>query len=158
MSDPLPGKDVPITTPQPLFVQQGYYDFFKSLDTLLKNTASGLAGLPALLALKSNITRTINQQFGTTYTFLLTDADSLCMFNNVAAITVTVPPNSSVAFPVGTQIDVTQLNAGKVTFAQGAGVTIVSVAGNKALSAQYAGGTLVQIGADIWLLIGSLIP
>lgn len=39
-------------------------------------------------------------------------------FNNAAAQTITVPPNSSVAFPIGTQIDLAQLGAGKVTFAQ----------------------------------------
>ncbi len=61
---------------------------------------------------------TINSQSGTTYTFALTDAWSMVTFNNAAAQTVTVPPNSSVAFPIGTQIDCSQLGAGKVTFAQ----------------------------------------
>ena len=39
-------------------------------------------------------------------------------FSNAAAQTVTVPPNSSVAFPIGTQIDCAQIGAGKVTFAE----------------------------------------
>lgn len=158
MSDPLPGKDVPLTTPQPLYVQQSYYDFFKSLDTLLKNTASGLAGLPALLALKSDILRTINSQSGTTYTFALVDNGALCEFTNGSPVTVTIPTNASVAFPVGTQIDVVQGGAGKVTFAGAGGVTLKSVASNKSLSAQEAGGTLIQMSANTWRLVGSLIP
>ena len=78
-------------------------------------------------------------------------------FNNAAAQTVTVPPNSSVAFPIGTQIDCSQLGAGKVTFAQWAGVTIQSKGGNKAISAQYVGATLKKIGTDTWLLLGDFI-
>ena len=78
-------------------------------------------------------------------------------FSNAAAQTVTVPPNSSVAFPIGTQIDCAQIGAGKVTFAEWAGVTIQSKAWNKAISAQYVGATLKKIGTDTWLLLGDLI-
>jgi hypothetical protein len=117
-----------------------WYEKFKALQTL-EDT-------------KANVTRTINSQTGTTYTFALTDAGDICLFNNALAITVTVPPNSSVAFPIGTTIEVAQTGAGKVTFAQGGGVTIFSVAGNKALSAQYGGGTFTKINTNEWLLVG----
>lgn len=100
---------------------------------------------------------TINSQTGTTYTFVLADAWSLVTFNNAAAVTVTVPPNSSVAFPIGTQIDCSQIGAGKVTFAPWASVTINSKGWNKAISAQYVGATLKKIGTDTWLLFGDLI-
>lgn len=105
---------------------------------------------------KSQFT-TINSQTGTTYTFVLTDAWAMVTFNNAAAQTITVPPNSSVAFPIGTQIDLAQLGAGKVTFAEWAGVTIQSKGSNKAISAQYVGATLKKIGTDTWLLLGDLI-
>lgn len=107
-------------------------------------------------SVKSQFT-TINSQTGTTYTFALTDAWAMVTFNNAAAQTITVPPNSSVAFPIGTQIDCSQLGAGKVTFAQWAGVTIQSKGSNKAISAQYVGATLKKIGTDTWLLLGDLI-
>jgi hypothetical protein len=116
------------------------------------NAATALANLGG-----SPITRSVNTQTGTTYTLVLTDNGKLVTLSNAAAITATVPPNSSVAFPIGTQIDVVQLGAGKVTLAQGAGVTINSVSSNKSLSAQYAGGTLLKTATDIWLLTGSLI-
>lgn len=102
-------------------------------------------------------TRTINAQTGTTYTFVLGDAGKFCTFSNAAAITVTVPPNSSVAFATGTQIDCAQIGAGKTTFAQGTGVTISSKGSNKACGAQYVGVTLVKTGTDAWLLMGELI-
>lgn len=72
------------------------------------------------------VSSSINAQTGTTYTFVAGDAANTVTLNNAAAITATVPPNSVVAFPIGTQIDVVQLGAGKVTLAQGAGVTINS--------------------------------
>lgn len=116
------------------------------------------SGVPAWT---SNI-RTINAQTGTTYTFVLADGSGaggqpLVTLSNASAITATVPPNSSVAFPVGTQIDVAQLGAGKVTLAQGSGVTINSASGNKAISAQYVAVSLIKTATDTWLLIGSLI-
>lgn len=57
---------------------------------------------------KSDVLRAINEQTGTSYTFVLADNGKYCRFTNSGAVTVTVPPNSSVALPVGTQIDVIQ--------------------------------------------------
>lgn len=105
---------------------------------------------------KSDVTRSINAQTGTTYTFVLGDAGKWCTFSNAAAITVTVPPNSSVAFPVGTQIDCSQPGAGQVTFAQGSGVTINSKSGDKKLTGQYSAATLLKTATDTWLLVGDL--
>lgn len=100
--------------------------------------------------------RPINAQTGTTYTFVLGDANKLVTFNNAGSQTVTVPPNSGVAFAVNTEIDVASLGAGTVTIAAGSGVTIRSVGGDLALSAQYAGATLKKIATNEWLLVGSL--
>ena len=106
--------------------------------------------------IKSQFTR-INSQTETSYTLALWDAWSMVTCNNASAITVTVPPNSSVAFPIGTQIDCAQLGAGKVTFAQWAGVTISSKGWNKSIWAQYVGVSLKKIGTDTWFLFGDLI-
>lgn len=101
-------------------------------------------------------TRTINAQTGTTYTFVIGDAGNTCTFANASPVTVTVPPNSSVAFPTGTQIDVAATGAGQVTLAQGSGVTINSEDSKKKLTKQYSGGTLVKTASDTWLLMGSI--
>jgi DNA-binding IclR family transcriptional regulator len=124
----------------------------------IENAANSLSTtVDGLGSTYSKILRTINPQTGTSYTFATTDSGSLVTFSNASAITVTVPPNSSVALSVGAQIDVAQTGAGKVTLAQGSGVTINSLAGNKSLSAQYAAGTLVKTDTNTWLLTGSLI-
>lgn len=98
----------------------------------------------------------INAQTGTAYTFVLTDAAEMVSFDNASAITVTVPPNSDVAFPLGTQITIVALGAGQVTVALGTGVTINSAGGALKLSVQYSSATLIKIGTDTWLLIGDI--
>jgi hypothetical protein len=97
-----------------------------------------------------------NAQTGTTYTFVLADAGKMVTSSNGSAQTLTVPPNSSVAFDIGTQIIVQALGAGAATLAQGSGVTIQSKDSNKAIDGQYAGVTLVKRATDTWSLIGAL--
>ena len=98
----------------------------------------------------------INAQTGTTYTFVLADAGKMVTSSNGSAQTLTVPPNSSVAYAVGTQIIVQAIGSGAATLAEGSGVTINSVDSNKAISAQWAGVTLIKTATDTWLLIGAL--
>lgn len=96
-----------------------------------------------------------NAQTGTTYTLVLADEGKLVTLSNASAITLTVPPNSSVAFDVGTYIDLAQIGAGQVTVAQGSGVTVNATPGLK-LRAIYAGATLRKTGTNTWLMFGDL--
>jgi hypothetical protein len=97
-----------------------------------------------------------NEQTGTTYTLALTDSGKVVEMNNASANTLTVPPNSSVAFPVGSQILVLQTGAGQTTLAAGAGVTINSKDGNLKLSAQWCAATLIKRATDVWVVVGDL--
>ncbi len=99
--------------------------------------------------------RSINAQTGTTYTFVLADRLKIVTLNNGSAITLTVPPNSSVAFPVGTSIDIIQLGAGQVTVAGGSGVTVNSTPTLK-LRVQYSVGSCLKIATDTWIFMGDL--
>lgn len=100
-------------------------------------------------------TLTTNAQSGTTYTFALTDANNTMVeFNNASAITATLPLNSSVAFPVGSQIQILQTGAGQVTVAAG-GTTLNGTPGLK-LRAQWSSATLVKRASDTWVLMGDL--
>jgi hypothetical protein len=101
----------------------------------------------------------INVQTGTTYTTVLADNGKLITQTNSSPITTTIPPNSSVAYPVGAQINVVRLGTGTLTFAQGAGVTIVSTgatASAPALRAQYSTATAIQTATDTWLVVGDI--
>jgi hypothetical protein len=70
--------------------------------------------------------------------------------------TVTVPPNSSSPFPVGSRLDVVRLGTGAVTFVQGSGVTINSKNGNKKIASRYSGATIFKVDTNTWVLIGDL--
>jgi len=98
---------------------------------------------------------TLNDQTGTTYTLVAGDQSKLVTLSNASDITMTVPPNSSVAFPTGTQILLYNKGAGQVTVAQGSGVT-VNTSATLLLRAQYSMATLIKIATDTWILSGDL--
>lgn len=106
-----------------------------------------------LVAEELGVSRGVNNQTGTSYTLVLADAGKTVTLNNASAVTLTVPTNASVAYTIGTYINLHQLGAGQVTVSSSA--TIRSANGTK-LSAQYASGTLLKIATDEWLLAGSL--
>lgn len=98
----------------------------------------------------------INAQTGTTYTTVLTDDGKLVTLNNAAAITLTVPLNATVAYGIGTQINLMQLGAGQVTISPTGGVTINSSGTKLKLNGQYAVATIVKTGTDTWVAVGNL--
>jgi hypothetical protein len=91
----------------------------------------------------------------TSYTYALADAGTWVRHNNASAITATVPPNSSVAFPVSTQITVEQTGAGLLTLAAGAGVTINKFTTLK-LAGQWAVAILIKVRSDEWTVAGNM--
>lgn len=98
----------------------------------------------------------LNAQTGTTYTAVLADDGKLVTCDNASAITFTVPLNSSVAFGIGTQINIMQLGAGQVTISPTGGVTIRSNGSKLKLNGQYAVATIAKIATDTWVAIGNL--
>ena len=97
----------------------------------------------------------VNAQTGTTYTLALADATKLVSLSNAAAITLTVPTNST-AFPIGTQIVIYQAGAGQVTVSPAATVTVRSQGSKNKLTGQYAVASLLKIGTNEWILAGNV--
>lgn len=97
-----------------------------------------------------------NAQTGTTYTLVLSDAGKMVTLTNASAITLTIPTNASVAFPVNTRIDLLQYGAGQVTVG-GAGVTINSSGSKLKLTGQYSGASLWKKDTNTWVLIGDIV-
>ena len=97
----------------------------------------------------------INAQTGTTYTTVLADQSKLVTLTNASAITLTIPANSSVAYPVGTKIDFAQLGAGQVTVAGAGGVTVNATPTLK-FRDQYSAVSCIKTATDTWLLVGDL--
>jgi len=71
------------------------------------------------------------------------------------AVDITIPANSSVAYPVGTSIDVLRTNTGGVRIVGAAGVTVNGTPGAY-LRAQWSAATLFKRATDTWVLIGDL--
>jgi hypothetical protein len=91
----------------------------------------------------------------TAYTLALTDDGIIVEANSTSAIVLTVPLNSTVAFPTGTKITIIRTNTGAVSVAGASGVTINSTPGLN-LRAQWSAATLLKRGTNSWLLMGDL--
>jgi len=95
----------------------------------------------------------VNNQTGTTYTTVLSDAGKWVTSNNASAVTITIPPNSSVAYPVNSYISFGNYGAGKLTIAPGSGVTINGTDANRSF-VQHADGYIRKTGTDTWVIGG----
>jgi len=91
------------------------------------------------------------------YTLVLTDASKVLPVSNASANNVTVPPNSSVAFPIGSVVTIVQTGAGQTTIVAGSGVTINSENSKLKLKAQYATAGLLKTATDTWVAFGNLV-
>jgi C4-dicarboxylate-specific signal transduction histidine kinase len=98
----------------------------------------------------------INAQTGASYTTVLADDGKLITVSNASANTLTIPPNSSVAYGIGTQINIAQLGAGQVTITAGAGVTLNSSGAKLKLKDQYSVATCVKTDTNTWFVVGNL--
>ena len=105
---------------------------------------------------------TPNAQTGTTYTFALTDTNLLVTASNTSAQTYSIPTNANVEFPIGSQINIIQINTGQVTIqaATSATTTVLSngttVAAPK-LTGRYSAATLIKFATDSWYVIGDIV-
>ena len=125
-------------------------------DTLLMKAGNGSTAWTSLAYINQYALPVLlqNQQTGTSYTLVIGDASNrLVELSNAASITVTVPLNSSVAFPIGSQVMLLQTGAGQVTVAGAGGVTVNSNPGLK-LRAQWSSATLIKRATDTWVLVG----
>ena len=96
-----------------------------------------------------------NAQTGTTYTLVLSDVAKVISLTNASAITLTVPTNASVAFPVGTQILLYQGGAGQVTVTSTD--TIRSQGSKLKMNGQYSVCGLLKVAATEWVFFGNTV-
>jgi hypothetical protein len=104
---------------------------------------------------------TINSQTAT-YTVVLADNKNTLVTMNVAtANDFLIPTNASVAFPIGSVINVVQTGVGKTTIeAVSSGTTTISSTGDTAaapeLRAQFSAASCVKVATDSWIILGDI--
>lgn len=130
-----------------------------AIDTLITADLTTAQTLTNKILTAPQINLGVNTQSGTTYTTVLADNGKLVTQTNGSAITTTIPPISSVAYPVGAQLNFAQLGVGQVTIQGGAGVTVVSTGATAATPkcrARYSTCTAIQVSNDNWLVVGDI--
>jgi hypothetical protein len=104
----------------------------------------------------------INANTSTTYTFVLADNGKLVTSNNASAQTLSIPTNASVAYPVGTQINVAWITgAGQPTInAVTSGTTTVLSTGATSTAPKLrvvnSVASCIKIATDTWLVTGDV--
>ena len=101
---------------------------------------------------------TLNAQTAS-YTLTLSDKNKLVTVSSTSNLTITIPLNSSVAYPTGAQVHLARLNTGTVTVSGTAGVTVNSTGATTAsptLRAQYSTATCIKTDTNTWLVIGDI--
>jgi hypothetical protein len=133
-------------------------------------TITGTDGQTALAVADGNVTVTDDLTVsGSTFTYLnvitdsttartpaLTDAGAYILTTHGTGITVTLPQNSAVAFPIGTTTYFERNGAGTLTFAAGTGATVTSKDSTLTCGDRYTTVAAVKIGTDAWSLIGNI--
>jgi hypothetical protein len=95
------------------------------------------------------------------YTAVLANNSQVVTMDNASANNFSIPTNASVAFPIGTQINVLQIGAGQTTIqAVTSGTTTIQSTGATAaapkLRARYSAATCLKAGTDLWYVFGDI--
>ena len=95
------------------------------------------------------------------YTAVLANNGQVVTMDNASANNFSIPTNASVAFPIGTQINVLQIGAGQTTIqAVTSGTTTINSTGATAaapkLRARYSAATCLKAGTDLWYVFGDI--
>lgn len=113
-------------------------------------------------AIDTNVsTITLRDVSTTSDTFVLADLkNKLIRYSSTSNVAITIPLNSSVAFPVGSIVNVIKTGAtGTITIAGASGVTVTSsgaVSASPTITAQWKAASCIKVATDTWYVIGGI--
>ena len=119
-------------------------------------SASGIAFSDGTQTKEGVPSRTPISQKTASYTLsALTERDTLVEMGSSSALTLTIPTDATLNFPIGTSIDILQTSTGQVTIAGSSGVTVNATPGLK-LRTTWSSATLFKRAANTWVVYGDL--
>lgn len=99
----------------------------------------------------------ISTKTANTITLALTDNGKILRCTNASStISVNIPTNASVAFPVGAEIGIINDSANNVLVSNNAGVTLRSKEGSFTIADRYTSASLKKLDTNEWILIGAI--
>lgn len=112
-------------------------------------------------AMNSIANLTLRTVTSTSDTLVLADADNkLIVYSTTGTVTITVPPNSSVAMTTGSVVNIIKTGAtGTLSIVQGSGVTISSAGAtstNPVITGQFKAASLLKVASDTWYVVGAI--
>jgi hypothetical protein len=97
-----------------------------------------------------------NRRTSTPYTIALSDVNKMVEMDLSTGNTLSIPLNTTVNFPIGSVIMVSQYGAGQTTISGVSGVALRSVGGWLKIAARYGVVSLVKVATDEWYVYGAL--
>jgi hypothetical protein len=123
---------------------------------LVTAAAAGVAFSDGTQTMEGVPSRTPIIQKTASYTLsALTERDDLIEMGSSSAMTLTIPTDATLNFPIGTSLDILQTSTGQVTIAGAAGVTVNATPGLK-LRTTWSSATLFKRAANTWVVYGDL--
>ena len=151
-TNPVPSRQIATLTGLTAYSKY-YIHASGSISTVVSPMQAGIALSTTALwvNIKPSHEESIRAITGTTHTLDLDDNGYTLECTNARTQTITIPLNSSVAFPIGTWIGFEQHGAGTVTLAGAGGVTVN--ADSLSTTAQYKTGFATKTGTNEWLAV-----
>ena len=92
------------------------------------------------------------------YILVLTDVGKVVEMDVAIENTVEIPLNSTIAFPIGTTIDIVQIGEGQTTIvAADPSIVVQSSGGKLSLNTQFSAASLYKRDTNTWIVMGDLV-
>jgi hypothetical protein len=126
------------------------------LAAALGDDANFAASVTTSLGLKVDSLTPISQKTASYTLSSLTERDDLIEMGSASPITLTIPTDATLNYPIGTSIDILQTGAGQVTIAPVSGTVTVNATPGLKLRTTWSSATLLKRAANTWVVFGDL--
>ena len=126
------------------------------LAAALGDDANFAASVTTSLGLKVDSLTPISQKTASYTLSSLTERDDLIEMGSATGVTLTIPTDATLDFPIGTSIDILQTGAGQVTIAPVSGTVTVNATPGLKLRTTWSSCTLFKRAANTWVVYGDM--